>query len=496
LIVAGDVVEQIRTTLRDRADERAIEHGGAWISWGDVARYGDAVVALLDAAGCPPNGRVGVIIRNRAAHAATVIAMLSHRRSLSFLYPFSPPAVLAEQIASLDAAAIVADATDWPHVREAATKAGCVGIVLGTTDEAPRFADALDRVRAPDAGVRPGDDGAVEVLSSGTTGTPKRIAMPLRILERAVASAPGNEAGVVPSVQINIWPLGGVGGMCLLSASAATGTPMALIERFSVEEFVSAIRRHRPPTVGVSPTALSMVMDANVPPEDLASIEYVSGGSAHLDPELQERFEKRYGVPVYWAMGATEFCGTIIRWTPQMRVEVGDSKRGSIGLPMPGVELRAVDPESGAMLGAGEEGLLEVHCPAVRPDWVRTTDLVMIDEDGYVFHRGRHDGAIVRGGFKILPERVVEVLRRHPSVADASVVGVPDTRLGAVPVAAVELVRGAEPVDEATLLTILRENLAPTHVPTQVRIVDALPRTPSLKVSLVEVKRMFETADS
>jgi acyl-coenzyme A synthetase/AMP-(fatty) acid ligase len=320
-------------------------------------------------------------------------------------------------------------------------------------------------------------DGGIEVLSSGTTGTPKRIPMPLKLLERAVMSAPGAEAGQAPPVQINIWPLGGVGGVCLLTGAAVNNTPLVLMERFSVDGLVDALRRHRPDTLGLNPTAIAMIMDADVSPEDMESVKSVSGGSAYLDPDLQDRFEQRYKLPILWGMGATEFCGTIVRWTPQMRAEMGDNKRGSTGLPMPGVEIRAIDPE--------------VHCPSVRPDWVRTTDLVMIDEDGYVFHRGRHDGAIVRGGFKILPERVVDVLRQHPAVVDASVVGIPDARLGAVPVAAVELSQSAAQVDEQALLAHLRAELPPTHVPVEIRIVDALPRTPSLKVSLTEVKRMF-----
>ena len=193
-----------------------------------------------------------------------------------------------------------------------------------------------------------------------------------------------------------------------------------------------------------------------------------------------------------WVRTSTQSASSsIIRWTPQMREEFGHSKRGSTGLPMPGVEIRAVDAETGAEVPRGADGLLEVLCPTVRPDWVRTTDLVMIDEDGYVFHRGRYDGAIVRGGFKILPERVVEVLRRHPAVADASVVGLPDERLGAIPVAAVELLPSADPVDEQDLLTYLRSELPPTHLPAKLRIVEALPRTPSLKVSLPDVQRMF-----
>src|SRR6185369_13892337 len=150
-------------------------------------------------------------------------------------------------------------------------------------------------------------------------------------------------------------------------------------------------------------------------------------------------FEKKYGVLVYWGMGATEFCGTLVQWSPAMRAAVGDSKRGSIGKVMPGVTLRVADPDTGAILAPGQEGLMEVLCPEIHPDWVRTTDIVSIDSDGFVFHVGRHDGAIVRGGFKILPERIVNVIKQHPSVADAAVVGLDDARLGAVPVAAVEL---------------------------------------------------------
>lgn len=491
--MAGDVIDALRENLRANADARALEFGGRWITWGDVARYGDAVVAALDASGAPRDAKVGIIIRNRMAHAAAVIGLLAHRRSISFVYPFLPAGVIADNIDSLGAGAILADAEDWPNFAGAAGAAGCAGLSLGGIDDAPAPVPGLERCTRTsfDGSLK---DGGIEVLSSGTTGTPKRISMPLRLLERAVMSAPGGESGKAPDVQINIWPLGGVGGVCLLAGAAVNGTPLVMMERFTIDALVDALRRHRPPLLGLNPTAIAMMMDADVALEDMASVKVVSGGSAHLDPDLQDRFEARYGIPILWGMGATEFCGTIVRWTPQMREQVGNAKRGSIGLPMPGVEVRVVDPESGALLPSGQEGLMEVHCPAVRPDWVRTTDVVMIDEDGYVFHRGRFDGAIVRGGFKILPERVVDVLRQHPAVADASVVGLPDPRLGEVPVAAVELRDGVAPVDEAGLLAHVRAELPPTHVPTRIRIVDALPRTPSLKVSLVEVKRIFEAA--
>ena len=234
-----------------------------------------------------------------------------------------------------------------------------------------------------------------------------------------------------------------------------------------------------------------MILDADIPKSDFASVKGVFGGSARLDPDLQDRFEEKYGVLIHWGMGATEFCGTVVSWTPALRAQFGNSKRGSVGKPMPGVELRVADPETGAVLGPDKEGLLEVYCPEIRPDWVRTTDLVTMDADGFIFHIARYDGAIVRGGFKILPERVAEVIRSLPSVADAAVVGLDDERLGAVPVAAVELRPGAAPITPAEIDAHIRRALPAPHVPVKILIVPALPRTPSLKVSLGEVRKLF-----
>lgn len=345
------------------------------------------------------------------------------------------------------------------------------------------------------ATIQTGEPG-IEVLSSGTTGPPKRLPMPFRMLNRAVASAPSAFAGEELPVQVNIWPFGGVGGICLLTGSGATGAPLSIIEKFTAAEFAAAARRNQPKILGLSPTAIRMILDADIPKSDFASVTAVFGGSARLDPDMQEEFEKKYGVLIHWGMGATEFCGTIITWTPALRAQVGETKRGSIGKPMPGVELRVADPETGALLGPGQEGLLEVLCPEIRADWVRTTDIVSIDTDGFVFHVGRHDGAIVRGGFKILPERIANVIRQHPNVADAAVVGLDDVRLGAVPVAAVEVRPNGPGVTSEELTAYLRSRLPAPQVPVRLLIVPALPRTPSLKVALGEVRKMFAAAVS
>lgn len=122
---------------------------------------------------------------------------------------------------------------------------------------------------------------------------------------------------------------------------------------------------------------------------------------------------------------------------------------------------------------------------------MRTTDMARIDEDGFLWILGRADQAIIRGGFKVMPDDVRTALERHPAVAGAAVVGRRDELLGETPVAMVEL-REAESVDAAELIDYLRNLLARYEVPTDIALVDAIPRTPSGKPDLSAVRRFFD----
>src|SRR3546814_18610301 len=115
------------------------------------------------------------------------------------------------------------------------------------------------------------------------------------------------------------------------------------------------------------------------------------------------------------------------------------------------------------------------------------------DEDGFAWHHGRGDGAINRGGFKILPEKIIDALLTHPAVLDASVIGLPDHRLGEVPVAAVELREGVEPPTEALLRDHVRARLPSNHVPLRVAFVHTLTRTTSPQVDLVPLQGLLMT---
>ena len=133
--------------------------------------------------------------------------------------------------------------------------------------------------------------------------------------------------------------------------------------------------------------------------------------------------------------------------TPQLYAEWGQKKFGSVGRPFAGAQLRVVDPETGVVLPPGKEGLLEVISPRIGPNWIRTSDIVILDEDGFLFHKGRADGAIMRGGFKLLPDTIERALKLHNAVSAAGVTGVADKRLGQVPAAAIQLKPGVATAD-------------------------------------------------
>ncbi|PPJ33756.1 AMP-dependent synthetase [Nocardia nova] len=478
--------------MRAYGGEPFAEVGGRWLTGEDLTGYVDRLNTLIAGAGVAENAAIGVVMRNRFPHAAAILAFVSENRSFSMIYCQQSPEAIGADIERLGLALVVADPEDWtPAVVDAARRQGSVGIAIGADRDHVTLVPGLERLGAGPFG-EVIDQHGVAVLTSGTTGPPKRLHIRVPVLERAAASAsPGVAVSADEPPDLVFWPFGGIGGLCQLLGAVRAGKRLVLLERFTVPEWVSAIKRHQITRVGVQPTVIRMILDANVPKEDLASLKMLHGGSGPLDPGTRDRFEEVYGIPVLWAYGATEFAGTLIAWTPELYREYGAAKRASSGRPVPGSEVRVVDPVTGTEVPPGEEGVLEARIPLIEPDWIRTTDLASIDEDGFVTLHGRGDGAIIRGGFKVLPEVVRSALVAHPAVLDAVVVGLPDRRLGELVAAVVELASGVEPLTEDALREWLRDRLPYQQVPARIKIVDRLPRTPSLKVSFEAARKLF-----
>jgi long-chain acyl-CoA synthetase len=499
--VVMDVSDEIRDRLTRQPEAKALEIDGVWQTWGEVNEVVGRIDAVLDRNGIGESVPVGVIGRNRLTHMAAILALLRRRRTVVFIHSLLPPTALAAEIEKLKLPAIIADRDDWasPQQIEAARRVGTLGVSLSDQGRQVGLVPGLEK-RGPGPHRPPTPEIAVELLTSGTTGPPKRVPIPWRTVNLAMRDAKmlldrnfraAARPDSAPMIRIHYVPLGNMSGLWTLLTSVLDGSPLVVFDKFDLARWVETLERYRPHYIGLVPAAVKMVYDAGVPEDVLSSVTVVNMGGAWLDPDVQKRFEEKYNLLILSSYGATEFFGAVASWSLEDRRKYGNSKFGSTGRVRPGIKLRVIDAGSGEPLPNGKVGLLEVQVERVGPEWTRTTDLASLDDEGFLFIHGRADGAISRGGFKMHPQEIAEVLCRHPSVADAAVVGIPDSRLGEVPVAAVELIPGPSPVTPAELEAFAREHMVPYKVPVRFAIVDKLPRTLSLKVSLVDVQAMF-----
>jgi acyl-CoA synthetase (AMP-forming)/AMP-acid ligase II len=499
------LAERLQAVLALDARAPALEFQGVWHSWGELRAIVEAIDSLLTRAGIGRDASVGVMLRNRPALVGALLGVLASRRCLVAVNPLVGKQRLAEELRELRLVALIGLAEDFaePSILAAARSTGSLGIALTGSPAAP--CSLVPGLEAPGPGPhRPPQPGvAVEMLTSGTTGSPKRVPLRHAAIEASLASSAHYESAGAPAPRLQRGvgllynSLVHVGGLWHAIKSAHDGRAVCLLERFDVEPWVDAVERHALAVSGLVPTAMRAVLQANVPKARLASLRAVLSGTAPLPVDVQVAFEQRYGIPVLTTYGATEFAGAVAGWTAKLHREWAATKRGSAGRAHPGCELRVVDPESGAPLEANRTGLLEVRAEQLaRRDWVRTTDRARIDADDFLWIEGRADGAINRGGFKVDPATVARVLEKHPAVFEAAVIGVPDERLGEVPIAAVELRAGAAAPSEDELKQLARDALPPYFVPVHIHVVAALPRTPSLKVSAPALRALLAEAAS
>jgi len=492
------MTEKLRAIMALDPDRTEIDFEGCDYSWREIARAVRAIEAALADMGLPEDARVGVMLRNRPGHVAAIVAVLSTDRCLVTLNPILPDGRLFADVEGLGLPAVIADATDLarPGLSDALRRAGSAVIEIGPRLEGVRVVEASVR-----ASMQTSPGVAIEMLTSGTTGAPKRVPLSRESFDASFRGFTKYERGrsfddppkLNSGCTMIVNPLTHIGGIYGCIGALAAGRKIALLEKFSVEAWVSAVRRNRPAVAPAVPSAVRMLLETDVDPADLKSLRALISGTAPLPPELVDAFLDKYGIPICSNYGATEFAGAIAGWTIDDFRAHWSEKRGAAGRVHADIEARTVDPESGAILPPGEEGLLEIKGKQLgnAMQWLRTTDRAILDDDRFLFIRGRADNAIIRGGFKVHPDDIVRVLGDHPAVREAAVVGVPDPRLGAVPAAAIIAKEGAVAPSPDEIKAWLRERLIAYQVPVHIRIVPDFPRTPSMKPSMPGLEALF-----
>ncbi|NKI15968.1 long-chain fatty acid--CoA ligase [Spongiibacter sp. KMU-166] len=497
-MIKSELAAQIERVLTLDPSRAAVEYRGKGFSWGDIGNAMSCVSTCLDRAELGDGAAVGVVVSNSPQMLAAVMGVILSGRCMVTINPHQSAEALAMELRRLQLPSVVVDEV-WaenPLLLSVVREIGCQLIVTRGSALAESVAE---KVTAPNNVFHQSlPDTAMLMLSSGTTGPAKRIALKFKNFEHAILGATFYEAGnagelsLKRSLAFSTQPLVHIGGIFTAFMNLVVGRGIVMFDKFNVQDWHAAIIQHRPKLVSLAPAAIRMIYDAGVPVEDLSSLIAIRAGSAPLSPDFADAFKERYGIPILDSYGATEFGGGVAGWTwPDYQV-FGDRKRGSVGRANPGISLRIVDEDSGSVLSSGEKGLLEVQGKQIGDgDWVRTTDLAKIDEDGFLYILGRADDVIIRGGFKISPQTVVTELKQYPGVLDAAVVGLPDERLGQLPVAALELESDARKPDESDVRDFLKQRMVAYQVPARILVVDELPRTPSMKISQPGVKALF-----
>jgi acyl-CoA synthetase (AMP-forming)/AMP-acid ligase II len=488
------LADHIRQILRLGGDGWALEFEGTTFSWADIEAAADAIQAAMQASGVQPDDVIGWAAENLPGAVAGMAGLTMHGHCTALINPHLPAKILARELREQAFPLVLGSAHFWSieGVVDAAREVGSAGLLvtMDANGTEVRSVPGLEHV-GPGKHRDPMPGYVVERLSSGTTGPPKRSPQSEDAVLGALQVGIRSEKGAAQTLTIKnspsiiFRPLAHAGSFSTLLA-LYSGRPIALQEKFSITHTIGAVQRHRPKVIQLVPAMIRMIWDAQVPVEALSSLIAVRCGTAPLDPTLQADFEEKYGIPVLIDYGATEFGGAAC-WTMTDHKQFAKAKRGSVGRAVTGAKLRVVDQVSGAEINDAAMGILEVDIVGKTDGWVSTTDLASIDADGFLFIRGRADDAIIRGGFKVLPDDVARILRQHPLVGEVAVVGIDDHRLGQVPVAVIETRPGQPAPDAAELEQLARDNLTPYQVPVAFRFTDRLPRTASLKIIRAEV---------
>ncbi|MCU1459086.1 MAG: AMP-dependent synthetase and ligase [Actinomycetia bacterium] len=429
----------------------------------------DALAADLGRAGVLPGQAVAVSLPNGSD---AIAALFGVWRAGAVHVPLNPRLTPGEQQHVLDAVRPAAIVTDGMRVQTragAATYAEDVALISMTSGTTGRPKPVLLR----HDGVTDLLDGVIGTLRSGRANEPARKPMP----------------NLVP-VSLSLWA-----GIYQVLFAFRVGAPVVIMPAFDTREFARIVAAFGIRSSVLPPAAMVMLCD-DESITDLAPLRYVRSISSPLSPLQARRFRDRFGIAVLNGWGQTEIGGEIVGWSAADSSAFGDAKLGSVGRPHRGVVVRAVDADGNdvPLDGSGE---LWVTTPALSagyadgadlsdrlsPDgWFRTGDVGRVDADGFVWVEGRVSDMINRGGLKVFPAEVVEVLLLSPAIADAHVVGVPDVRLGEVPWAFVVASPGTPVPEPAVLEQLCREHLAPYKVPVGFVTVEALPRNEIGKV--------------
>lgn len=472
------------------SDAVAVVSRGRATTYGELREQVARLRGGFAGLGLEPGDRLAIACGNNWYFAVSYLAALGAGLVVVPLNPSAPPPELARQLAHTGARGLVVGPAAVRSVaamdRSALPDLEHLVLVAPDGVEGAHALDDLMDADAVPVVERRDEDPAVLVFTGGTAGSPRAALLThgnLRANLDQIQASPGRRQDPT-DVSFGVLPFFHIFGLnVVLDLSLHAGSTVVLVERFDPSSAVEAIVRHGVTVIAGAPAMWgAWAALPGLGPATFEKVRIASSGAARLPVETAQLFEDRFGVSISEGYGLTETAPVVTTSTGS------DAPRGSIGAPLPGVEVRLVDVDGRDVL-VGDAGEIWVRGPnvfagywndpeateaAFSDGWFRTGDVAVVDDDGRLYLVDRVKDLIIVSGFNVYPVEVEEVLVAHPAVQACAVVGVPHPHSGEAVKAFVVLEPGAT-AEEDDIVAWCGERLARYKCPEKVMFVDEIP---------------------
>lgn len=348
------------------------------------------------------------------------------------------------------------------------------------------------------------DDDALQLYTSGTTGHPKGAIMTNGSIFSSRSAGVSEEdlmdwqKPVPGEITLLAMPCFHISGTGTGLAVMFTGGSAIVLPEYDPTQALDLIAQYNISKIFMVPAAIQILLNhPRAKDVDFSTLKYITYGASPIPLELMKQAMDVLGCGFVQMYGMTETSGTITTLNPEDHDVNGNEKMRSVGTPLPGVEIKIIDPETGETLPPYTIGEIATRSAKNmkgywnRPDataetidadgWLRTGDAGSLDEDGYLYIQDRLKDMIISGGENVYPAEVENALYANPKVADVAVIGVPDEKWGEA-VKACVVVKAGQELTEAELIADARTRIAGYKCPKSIDFIDALPRNPSGKI--------------
>ena len=486
----------LRQAAADHPDRIALRLDSLTKTYGQLRAAAGQAAALLASAGVEPGDRVGLMMPNIPAFPVAFYGALAAGAIVVPMNPLLKSREVAYYLGDSGARVLLAWQGAGEEAAKGAASAGAQVITIGDPDMAGSLA-AMEPVSGWDDTA--GDDTAVILYTSGTTGRPKGAELTHEgLMRNASLTARTLLRNSPDDVMMGCLPLFHVFGLtCGLNATVAAAGTLTLLPRFDPAKALQIIERDRVTIFeGVPTMYAAMLHHPEASAARAATLRLCVSGGAAMPVEVLRGFEEKFGCMILEGYGLSE-TSPVASFNHPDKVR----KPGSIGTPVEGVQMRLAGPEGstpppgeigeiairGHNVMKGYWGKPEATAEAMPDGWFRTGDMARVDEDGYYYIVDRKKDLVIRGGYNVYPREIEEVLHEHPAVAEVAVIGIPHDELGEEIGAAVALKPGAS-ADPAELRAFARERVAAYKYPRHVWLVGELPKGPTGKILRREVR--------